>query len=328
VKKAPLVITTIFPPSQPIAAYAQIKQSMIVVGDTKTPEKWHHELCEYLSIAEQETLFPTFAKAIPVKHYTRKNIGYLKAMQESDLIFETDDDNAPYQNFPNFVLKEKELTHLSSSHQFINIYELLSKKKQTLWPRGYPLPLLTETPTLVSQTIKSSFPLQQGLIDKDTDVDAIYRLTNNTFVEFKKNKTVALAPHTYAPINSQNTCWKKEAFLFMYLPVTVASRVTDIYRGYIAQRMIWEINQTALFLSPSVYQDRNPHNYLKDFEEELPIYLRIQDFIKVLETTKLTGSLEAKMIRIYAALAKEGLVKDEELDVLKLWLNEVGRISA
>lgn len=320
-KKNSIVITTIFPPTRAISDYVGLGHNLYVVGDTKTPPSWNHVNCEFLSIKEQIKLFPKFAKLIPTGHYARKNIGYLIAMKEGDII-ETDDDNLPYDFFPNFVTREIKTTCITA-RKFFNTFVYMSNDEKKIWPRGYPLNYISLDQDFKTDISIGSFPLQQSLADRDSDFDAIYRLTNGKEITFKKGTIFSLAKHTYAPINSQNTFWQKEAFLFMYLPCTVNSRLTDIYRGYIAQRLLWEIGHQALFLSPSVYQKRNAHNYLKDFEEEVPIYLGIEKFIDILEITKLVGSAEEKMISLYKSLIRENFLQKEELVILREWIRLV-----
>ena len=320
---SPIVITSIFPPNKVIFAYVKKNFSLVIAGDRKTQEPWEFKNCEYLSTKQQESLFPELGAVIPYNHYARKNFAYLKAVSSGvEQIFETDDDNFPQKHFPNFLTKKEiEVQVVSSSNNFFNTYQDFLKGKETLWARGYPLKRILDKSQKVKrkkQKIKSF--IQQSLIDNDTDVDAIYRLTINKMVTFKKNKKLALSPHTYSPINSQNTAWYKEAFLFLYLPSTVSSRVCDILRGWIAQRLQWEIGGYLLFLSPSVYQMRNEHDFLKDFKEEIPLYLETENTIRILEDTILSGSIENKLLQIYKALVKNSIVLPEEIERVKAWI--------
>jgi hypothetical protein len=324
--KPPIVITTIFPPSRAISEFARMGHDLIIVGDTKTPADWQHPRCTYLSIDAQIERFSRLARLIPTRHYARKNIGYLHAMTLGDRIIETDDDNLPYNFFPNFLTEAEEVDVVRSTTGFINTFRRMLSDAKPIWPRGYPLNKITDETALSVQKVTKHFPLQQSLADQDADVDAIYRLTNNALVTFDSEKKFALAPHSYAPINSQNTYWHASAYLLMYLPGLVASRLTDIYRGYIAQRLVWELGGEVLFLSPSVYQERNPHDYLKDFAEEVPLYQRAEEFVRVLEDTPLHGSLEEKMVQVYQALIAKQFLPAGELEILRAWIDEVNRI--
>jgi hypothetical protein len=82
--------------------------------------------------------------------------------------------------------------------------------------------------------------------------------------------------NSWCPFNSQSTWFFKKAFPLMYLPCSCKhSECTDIWRSFIGQRCLWEIGEGVTFHSPSeVYQDRNEHDLLKDFEDEIPGYLQ------------------------------------------------------
>lgn len=327
-KKAPVVITSIFPPNDVIKAYVKLGHEVIVAGDKKSPSDWFEEGCSFISFEEQLNLFPVMAKLVAPNHYARKNMAYLVAMQKSKTILETDDDNMPYDFYPNFVREEIEVDTYFSTSRYINIFQLMQGRNTKIWPRGYPLPLINDLSPVYKTKVKKKFPVQHSLINHDTDVDAIYRLTNNSYIEFEPNKIFSLSPHTYTPINTQNTFWNKEAFLLMYIPSTVASRVCDIYRGYIAQRLLWELGFNLLILSPSVSQNRNPHDYLKDLAEEVPLYTTIHYFINALEEVTLHGSIEDKLVQIYEALILKGLIRQEELPILKEWISQVTKLTA
>jgi hypothetical protein len=55
--------------------------NVVVVGDTKTPSDWALEGAVYLGLEEQAALGYQIHKLLPLRHYARKNIGYLYAIQ-------------------------------------------------------------------------------------------------------------------------------------------------------------------------------------------------------------------------------------------------------
>lgn len=46
----------------------------------------------------------------------------------------------------------------------------------------------------------------------------------------------------------------------------VHGRVSDIWRSYISQRLLWDIGYRVAFAPPLVNQFRSPHNYLADMQ--------------------------------------------------------------
>jgi hypothetical protein len=77
-----------------------------MIGDTKNPENFHIDGCDFWSVKRQLTLDSKFAKLCPTRHYARKNIGYIIALQNgTEELVETDDDNLPREEFWNPTTK-------------------------------------------------------------------------------------------------------------------------------------------------------------------------------------------------------------------------------
>lgn len=102
--------------------------NFILIGDTKSPEKFEIDGCDYWSVNRQLTLDSKFAKICPTKHYARKNIGYIIALQNgTQEIIETDDDNLPRAEF----WKEKSRTvpaYDIKEQGWVNVYNYFSDK--------------------------------------------------------------------------------------------------------------------------------------------------------------------------------------------------------
>jgi hypothetical protein len=182
-----------------------------------------------------------------------------------------------------------------SDYMFVNPYSYFGQP--TMWPRGYPLELISQSANNVCKKyslfnrLKSrySVPLiQQGLVNGDPDVDAIYRLTrkhdgallNVKFDEYAP--PLVFKPFQYAPINSQNTLYHYDAFCTMPFPLNVTFREVDILRGYISMRMLQEIDGRVGFIAPNTFQIRNAHSYHADYKDEKRLYEDIQAFVKAL----------------------------------------------
>ncbi len=318
--RTPIVITTINPPNEAIKKFAKRKGFMLVVaGDLKTPSGWQHENSTYLSVTDQDKKYPELSRAIPRNHYARKNLAYVEATRAHPThLYETDDDNLPYGVFPNFLDDAKHTLLTVTAQPAFNVYSLFTK--DPVWPRGLPLPNIKTKVT--QKSFVSVRPLiQQSLADLDPDVDAIYRLTNGKVIKFKKNKAVALNEYTFCPFNSQNTYWHRDTFPVLYLPSTVDSRVTDIWRGYIAQRILWELGSRLIFISPSVFQKRNEHDFHKDFKQEIELYLRAGELVEALKEVKLSGTPATMMKAVYTHLTDKAFFKKKELAILDHWLS-------
>jgi hypothetical protein len=325
--KNALVITTINPPRKEVVAFSKLSDwNVICVGDKKSPKKWHANNVTYLSVIDQEKLFPQFSKLLPWNVYGRKNIGYLFAIKNKfPLIGETDDDVLPYENFPPLLNKNGKAVLLHGA-KFLNIYKRFNKGNS--WPRGLPLDSIKNEGIIKKNNADVYSPIQNSVIDCDSDFDAIYRLTSNKPVKFYKRGKFALEKGAYSPVNSQNTFFYPEAYALLYMPSYVNPRVEDILRGYIAQRILWEINGRITFNYTTAYtKNRNFHNYLNDFKNELPLYLETKKIIDLLDSLSLFSDINRSLIKVYSELAKAKFVRKEESRLAKAWVKEVEKYS-
>lgn len=330
-----LIITSINHPTKSLREIAsQCKShgySFVVVGDEKSPSGFFLDGCLFYSLEDQMKSGFRFAEACPTRHYARKNIGYLLAIRAgAKLIIETDDDNIPLSNFWN------EYTHTITTSKiehsgWINIYKYFIDKI-VIWPRGLPLDAVNN-PVIPYEdlSIDECFcPIQQGLANGDPDVDAIYRLIHPLPITFQTNRQIAIGNNAWCPFNSQNTLWWPEAYPLLYLPFYCSFRMTDIWRSLVAQRIAWLNDWYILFREPSVYQERNEHNLMKDFADEIPGYLNNRLIAELLEKIPLTPgkeNLPENMKKCYRKLIEQGLIAAEEETLLDLWLEDLSFIT-
>jgi hypothetical protein len=272
-----VIITTINHKTDAIAKFEELLPDwkVYLVGDKKSREIESKNNVKFLSVSDQQNLDFEIVEKLPYNHYVRKNIGYLFALKEgSQLVYDTDDDNLPYEDwkFPSLGKGDYETV---ANRKYFNIYSAFTK--EIIWPRGYPLSLLSKDKDVkyTASNSTNKIGIWQGLADLDPDVDAIHRLIFNKNIEFIKRSPIVLARGTYCPFNSQNTLWQRDMLPYAYLPATVTFRFTDILRGYIAQRCLWEHNNMLGFTQATVYQERNEHDLMKDFRSEIPCYVSV-----------------------------------------------------
>lgn len=301
----------------------------IVIGDTKSPADFKLEGCDYWSVERQLTLPYDLAKITPTRHYSRKNLGYLIAIQNGALeLKETDDDNIPRAEFWKDQTKETK-AYLFENNGWVNVYHYFTKNM--IWPRGFPLENLQSKQTALSSLKEgvTTCPIQQGLADENPDVDAVYRLTYPLPLNFEIKARLALGKNAWSPFNSQNTHWFKEAFPLLYLPSFCSFRMTDIWRSYVAQRISWECGWSVLYHEPTVWQERNEHNLMKDFEDEIPGYsnnMRICNELQNLSLKKGTENIYDNLISCYSKLIEIGVIGKEEMELLKAWISDLKKI--
>ena len=282
-----LVVTSISAPNAALREMARGCQergiAFYLIGDTSSPDEFHLEGCKFFSISRQEEAGLRIAALSPRRHYARKNIGYLLAIRDgAEIILETDDDNLPRPNFWNQRSRKQHVATLRDAG-WLNVYGYFTD--DLVWPRGLPLDAVRR-PVPPFETLSVELvdcPIQQGLADGNPDVDAIFRLLFPLSLEFRADRRVALGHGTWCPFNSQNTAWWPDAYPLLYLPAHCSFRMTDIWRSLVAQRIAWANGWRVLFHEATVWQDRNQHDFMRDFQDEIPGYLHNRRIAEALD---------------------------------------------
>jgi hypothetical protein len=312
-------MTSIFSPTKAVEKLASIDGwQLIVVGDKKSPKDWFFENVIYLSPRDQLGIKNDLIKLLPWNHYSRKLIGYLYAInQGAEIIADVDDDNLPTDNYGDIPVIEE--YYVANEPEFVNIYQYFSD--DFIWPRGFPLIFVKRKSTNLIKKSNLEVGIWQFLANGDPDVDAIYRLLFNQNVNFKIHDPIVLDKGTFCPFNSQNTFFYKKTFPLLYLPSTVSFRFTDILRGIVAQPILWEEDLHLGFGNATMIQERNIHDYMNDFESEIPMYLNTLKVAQIAkESVKKDFSISENLISVYENLFENDIVQSNELDILKAWL--------
>ncbi len=300
----------------------------IIIGDTKSPKDFNLKGCDYYSIERQQTLNFELARLLPFNHYARKNLGYLIAIAGgAEKIIETDDDNFPLPGFWNERTKQVD-AYLLVNKGWVNIYRYFTKVN--IWPRGFSLENIHDKLPELEKQISVECPIQQGLTDENPDVDAIYRLVLPLPVIFDKSDNIALGNNSFCPFNSQNTTWFREAFQLLYLPSCCSFRMTDIWRSFIAQRIVWTCGWSILFHRSTLWQKRNDHNLLNDFRDEISGYNNNAQIYNCLKNLNLKDGIEnigTNMVQCYQKLIESGFIGKNEIILLNAWLKDASLVT-
>eukprot|EP01084_Bolivina_argentea_P046746 86093_1 len=331
----------------------------------------------YLDVNDQNKIFKIsnhfkIFDNIPFNHFARKNLGFLYAiMNGAKYIYDTDDDNKvlePYnkngipilgtENDP-FEIKEIVDDRINDEVSF-NIFLLWSNEH--IWPRGYDIAAITDsfkwhkTVNLETKTVNNNneYVIQQWLSNIEPDYDAIERLIGKNMdfnskdftmeylfdINENNNFAVSIPSHLYIPFNAQMTVWDYRSFLFLYLPISVHGRVSDIWRAYFADTVmnILNINKITnwklLYCPVLVNQYRNSHNYLADFHSELPLYLQTHQLLKFLHEFANNYKVDKNvnidevnigqiLLDLYISLYEYGIIKLEDVKGIHAWINDI-----
>jgi len=322
------VITTIQQPTADVQLLAKCDHitKLIVIGDKKGPDSFELEGADFYDLDSQLSLSYQLAHQLPTGTYARKNIGYLIAIAAgASCIYETDDDNAP---LPGWAAREALVDAVPVvAEGWVNAYRYFSD--ENIWPRGLPLGEIKNTHadavgSLAATTVRA--PIQQGLANGSPDVDAIWRLVLDHEFTFKDVTSIRLNPGAWCPFNSQSTWWWPEAYPLMYLPSFCSFRMTDIWRSFIAQRCIWALGHGVVFHAAEVFQQRNEHDLMRDFTEEIDGYTgnsRFADVLGALALKKGSDGLICNLRACYKALIEAGFFPAKEMVLVEAWISDL-----
>lgn len=327
-----LVVTSINQPNVALKALAAgCKESdwdFVVAGDSKSPTDFSLDGCRFLSLRAQRDSGFALAKICPERSYTRKNIGYLAAIQKgARVIVETDDDNHPRPGFWEPRVAEVECRPVEMDG-WVNAYQYFSRN--FIYPRGLPLTHARNTGPEVGDAAVFRCLIQQGLADSDPDVDAVYRMLFPLPFTFEKDEgPILLRNGSWCPFNSQNTTFFQSAFPLLYLPAYCSFRMTDIWRSFVAQRILQAKDCGLMFHGPTVWQERNEHDLQKDFTDELPGYANNARMREELIATSLNpgDSIQTMMEKCYQVLIRHQWVGPEEEPLLQSWLKDIQELK-
>jgi len=264
-----IVTTTINETSEALYKYSKMHDwQLYIVGDLKTPLSVQQlDGAIYLSTDMQEKKYPLLSKLIGWNSIQRRNIGFIEAYNDgAEIIATVDDDNIPYDDWGKNLLigKTIEIDNYENEHGFFDPLSVTNISH--MWHRGCPIkniPLRHDNNFL--KKINTTILVEASLWDGDPDVDAMCRLQYGQ-MSIKLTGPFPYTTKSLTVFNSQNT-FLHRSVIPNYCVIAHSKRMDDIWGGMILQKHLPECS--IAFTKPSVYQDRNYHNIVKDLECEL-----------------------------------------------------------
>lgn len=334
------VVTTVFEPSAAVRIQAKHGKGwcLVIVGDSAGPFNYEIDSSGkhmvFLDTKTQQEMFAglRLSELVPWNHFGRKNFGYLYAIAHGGrLVWDFDDDNQllastfnpkqPRIREPSdknstivYTLPANRNDHNHSCLSF-NPYPAMGAEHLPVWPRGLPLEDIRRHSCQFSaqdlrklQVSTESIAVYQSLANHDPDVDAIYRLTHPLPMNFNdpNSRTLIVPLFALSSFNAQATLFTYDALFLLLLPVSVHGRVSDIWRSYLAGRLLRDADRHVAFTPPQVIQNRNPHSYLADFDSEQDLYAKSGKLVKFLlewkpesESDSISSRLEQLVMELY-----------------------------
>ena len=317
---------------------------VIISRNKKIDNNWKllefEDVLIYLSIKDQKNLGYNIEKYLNYNSYSRKNIGYLYAIQHgAKEIYEIDED---------IIISN--LNHLTNDLNNIFIcYGLRNDSKMInpfpyfgeadIWPRGFRINDINNNHEnkyyiLNSSQLNIKPLIFQGLINGNPDVDSILiqtRIEKNNLINFNfsDNYPLLYLPGNYIPINSKNTRYLYDIFPYLLLPTSLNERICDIFRGYIIQYFAWNNNGSIIYYFTSIYQNNYSNWTKQQFLEEKDLFYKLDNLLKelnILLNTKNKNSIQLFLDFIKILVYKDFL-KEDDLKLYKAFISDLLNIK-
>ena len=343
-----IVLLTFNPPTSTIDYLAKnlFDWKVIVIGDEKTNDKhWNKynnsAVIIYLSLKEQRHLAYKSLRYISKSSNSRKNIGYLFAIQHgAKEIYEIDDDIIITNlNNINVTYNRAKYSRISiginNSSKMINPYAYFGISD--IWPRGFILNDIAydnnEFFNYAFTQIKLKPLIYQGLINGEPDTDSIFIQTRKKKkapidILFTDNDPLLYIPGNYVPINSKNTKYLYEIFPSLPIFSSLNNQINDIFRGYIMQAYAWKNKGGVIFLPFNTYKNGNLNKNNINIIKEKKLYLETQQFLNILkDITNEESNPKKFLVNIIKKLVKYKILKNNDLKIYLAFIEDISSFN-
>lgn len=329
--------------------YGHEELEVFVVGDKKTPAetggfcmqlgKESGYPVRFYSAEDQETLlqqWPDLKEHLTWNSIQRRNVGILEAYRSgAEIIITIDDDNLiqgseDYFGLHSLVGSSVEVESAMSDTGWFNVCKMLEEKNALpFYHRGFPLGERWREEKEERGSREGLVAVSAGLWLEAPDIDALTWLDlpieTVRYKEEEYGRGLALGKGTWSPFNSQNTALARDVIPAYFLSPYVG-RYDDIWASYIVVKIADHLGQLIHFGKPVVRQERNPHNYFKDFDKERAGMETTDSFVGKLRDRELRGgSYHECMGEIVEWLEQDGTIvfgenADAYSDDLKMFI--------
>ena len=273
-----IVTTTIFPPSDAIRKFAEKEGwTLFVAGDKKTPHEEYLKMgINYLTPEYQEKTYSELSELIGWNCIQRRNIAYVEAYKQgATVIASIDDDNIPLANWGKNIVLDMPVSALKYTPLKHPVFDPISATSyKHLWHRGYPFALVNGKNNRSCEKSCITADVQADFWNGDPDVDAICRLEHSPLCDFT-NDSFPFFSDSISPFNSQNTFFTRKSIRDFYV-FPFVGRMDDIWGSYYCQSQ----GHKVVYSHPTVFQERNEHDLIQDFKNEVTGYENAHKIVK------------------------------------------------
>lgn len=299
-----------------------------VIPDRKTPPQLYARCAQFQSrglkivcptLQGQQAFLDRvgFGGLVPFDSDNRRNIGYLMALaSDAEAIISIDDDNY-CRDGEDFFTEHAVVTadsvtgpEVKTTDGWFNLCRMMDVEPAGTYPRGYPYHRRHAAQETVTVETTARVTINAGLWLGEPDLDGMSWLVAPARAHALEREELLLGPHTWSPINTQNTALHRDCvagYYFARMGYPLAGmmsidRYGDILSGYLVQACAKHLRHYIRAGTPAVDHRRNSHHYLRDATHEMGCVWLMEDLTAWLTELQLSGSDYAE---VYASLAEE-----------------------
>ncbi|CAF2136972.1 unnamed protein product [Rotaria magnacalcarata] len=277
-----------------------------------------------------------FVASLPWNHFGRKNVGYLWAIvQGAEAIWDFDDDHELIIDQLTVPVNDTDALMLPNlKGSLLNPYSILEDNEYPKYPRGFPGQLMKNSTLSARNEVVLSgvwpakwIGIVQCLASNDSDVYSSYRLprpSNSQLKYLQKDRKLIVPRGTFSPYNTHATLHLRSALWTLLLPIGVDPHVSDIWRSYAMQRLMWDSGLQVSFAGSYVTRRRNTHSLSQDMNAKHDLDLQTEKLIEFLsDWSASSDSLVKRVEELYIALYERGFLESVDVELVQLWLFEL-----
>ena len=205
-----------------------------------------------------------FLNGLALTNIVRKNIGYLYAIHHgARMVYDFDMENLVVTNLPKIITDFVEVIYPTGD--VWNPYKDLANLTNT-WPRGFPPDQANKEQRVLAEKREeirmSSVGVIQSLIAGAPDIAEFSQRPHfgRYFPDLKTPRILAVGLKTLVPLNARSTLFKEDVFWGLFLPVGLGVGLSDIWRGYVMQKIMWKVGSNVAYSTPWVSDDKTRHD--------------------------------------------------------------------
>ncbi len=349
------VVTTTFPLPDAIKQQVKLQDGwcMVIVGGKKEVPPYNitrtHPNVVYLDGTAQNRMSERYKLItyLPWDHIGRKNVGYLYAIEHGARTVWDINDGVVLNNYTNThglptvppILGKMVDVLIPNTEEAVlfNPYHIRVAPRSPCWTRELPQLNVKDSHSNSIRGYLDSLPVESiGIIhflaNQTPDVD-LCRLKMHMPFNFDQTRrdSVMVPKESITPFISQATLFQYQSLWMLLLPVSVTDRLSDIWRSFIAQRLVWELKNPQYFLlsAPLVNRSWNSNNtsYL-NINETAGRHNRSLILIRFLHKWKPSSRDLMSMIEeLWIALHERNFIDLQDVALIRFWLQALAMMG-